>query len=115
MVAAAFTETAIFRGLSNSRVMHIRLTLTDIAAAYAVAPDGNGFVQLPGDQAYALQDVIVVVGGTDTTNQEIFANSMSTGIVVDNKSNLNTANNRQFQQAPIPFKAGTLLRFKQGA
>jgi len=115
MVAAPFTETAIFRGQSNGRVMHVRLTVSDVAAAYAVAPDGNSFVQLPGDQAYALQDIIVVTGGTDTTNQEVFANSMSTGIVVDNKSNLNTANSRQFQQAPVVFRAGTLLRLKQAA
>jgi hypothetical protein len=95
--------------------MHIRATVSDVAAAYAVAPDGNAFIQLPGDQDYYLKDVIVVTGGTDTSNQEVFANSMSTGIVIDNKSNLNTANNRQFQQAPIPFKAGSLLRLKQAA
>lgn len=115
MAAVPFTETLIFQGTSNGRVMHIRATVSDVAAAFAVAPDGNGFVQLPSDQNYALKDVIVVVGGTDTTNQEIFANSMSTGIVVDNKSNLNTANSRQFQQAPVVFKAGSLLRFKQAA
>lgn len=115
MVAAPFTETLIFQGLKNGRTMHVRATVSDVAAAYAVAPDGNGFIQLPGDQDYALRDIIVVTGGTDTTNQEIFANSMSTGIVVDNKSNLNSSNNRQFQQAPIPFKAGTLLRLKQAA
>lgn len=113
MVAAPFTETLIFRGKSNGRTLHLRCTLNDVAAAYAVAPDGNSFLQLPGDQDYALIDVIVVTGGTDTTNQEIFANSMSTGIVIDNKSNLNTANYRQFQQAPIGFKAGSLLRLKQ--
>lgn len=115
MAAVPFTETAIFRGLSNGKVMHVRLTVSDVAAAYAVAPDGNGFIQLPSDQPYALQDIIVVTGGTDTTNQEVFANSMSTGIIVDNKSNLNTANSRQFQQAPVAFKAGTLLRLKQNA
>lgn len=115
MAAAAFTETLIFRGRTNGRVMHIRVTLSDVAAAYAVAPDGNSFIQLPSDQNYALQDVIVVTGGTDTTNQEVYANSTSTGIVIDNKSNLNTANSRQFQQAPIVFTAGTLLRLKQAA
>lgn len=115
MAAVPFTETLIFKGQGNGRVMHIRATVSDVAAAYAVAPDGNGFVQLPSDQNYALVDVIVVTGGTDTTNQEIFANSMSTGIVIDNKSNLNTANSRQFQTAPVAFKAGSLLRFKQAA
>jgi len=115
MAAVPFTETAIFRGASNGRTMHLRLTLSDVASAFATAPDGNTFIQLPGDQDYWLQDIIVVTGGTDTTNQEIFANSMSTGVVVDNKSNLNTANSRQFQQAPIKFRAGALLRLKQSA
>lgn len=114
MVAAPFTETLIFQG-KNGRVMHIRVTLSDVAAAFAVAPDGNSFIQLPSDSDYYLKDVIVVTGGTDTTNQEVFANSMSTGIIIDNKSNLNTANSRQFQQAPIGFKAGSLLRLKQAA
>jgi len=115
MVAAPFNETLIFKGLSNGRTIHLRCTVSDVAAAFAVSPDGNAFIQLPGDQAYALSDIIVVTGGTDTSNQEIFANSMSTGIVIDNKSNLNTANYRQFQQAPVAFKAGTLLRLKQAA
>ncbi len=115
MVAAAFTETIIFRGSSNGRTMHIRLTISDVAAAFAIAPDGNSFIQLPSDQSYWMQDIIVVTGGTDTTNQEIFANSTSTGLVIDNKSNLNTANSRQFQQAPVQFKAGSLLRLKQAA
>ncbi len=115
MVAAAFNETLIFRGIKNGRTMHIRATVSDVAAAYAVAPDGNGFIQLPADQDYLLQDVIVVTGGTDTSNQELFVNSMSTGVVIDNKSNLNTANSRQFQQAPIPIRAGSLIRLKQAA
>lgn len=115
MAAAAFTETLIFQGMNDGRTMHIRCTVSDVAAEYAIAPDGNSFIQLPSDQGYLLRDIIVVTGGTDTTNQTIFANSMSTGIVVDNKSNLNTANSRQFQQAPIGFKAGSLLRFKQAA
>jgi hypothetical protein len=84
-----------------------------VAAAYAVASDGNGFIQLPGDQNYALIDAIVVTGGTDTLQQEIFANSLSAGVYLDNKSNLNTSNFRQFSTAPIVFKAGSLLRFKQ--
>lgn len=115
MAAVPFTETIIFQGSGNGRVMHVRCTVSDVAAAYAVAPDGNSFIQLPSDQDYWLKDIIVVTGGTDTTNQEVFANSMSTGIVVDNKSNLNTANSRQFQQAPVRFKAGSLLRLKQAA
>ena len=115
MVAAPFTETLIFKGVDNARGIQLRMTVSDVAAAYAVAPDGNSFVQLPGDQDYRLVDVIVVTGGTDTTNQEIFANSTSTGVILDNKSNLNTAVARQFQQSAMRFQKGSLLRFKQAA
>jgi len=115
MAAAAFTETAIFKGLSNGRTIHVRYTVSDVAAAFALAPDGNGFIVLPSDQAYAMVDMIVVTGGTDTTNQEVFVNGLSTGIVIDNKSNLNTANFRQFATAPVAFKPGALVRFTQRA
>lgn len=114
MAAVAFTETFIFRG-ANGRVIHARATVSDVAAAYAVFPDGNSFFMLPGDQVYQLIDVIVVTGGTDTAKQSMYANGLSTGIDIDNKSNLNTANNRQFQQAPVAFKPGTMLRFVQAA
>jgi hypothetical protein len=115
MVAAAFTETLIFKGTSNGKTVHMRMTVSDVAAAYAVAPDGQGLVQLPSDQNYALVDVIVVTGGTDTTNQEIYVNGLSSGLVLDNKSNLNTANFRQFATAPVVFAGGSVLRFKQAA
>jgi len=113
MVAAPFTQTMIFRG-QNGRTFHVAQTVSDVDGEYSVMPDGNGFLQLPGDQNYNLVDVIVITGGTDTTHQDVFANGLSTPIRINNKSNLNTANNRQFQSAPIPFKAGSLLRFKQG-
>ena len=113
MGAAAFTETIMFKGQKNGRPIHLGMTVSDVANEYAIAPDGNGFVQLPSDQNYLLSDIIVVTGGTDTNFQEIFANGTSTGVKCSNKSNLNTANFRQFATNPIGFNAGTLLRFKQ--
>ena len=115
MAAVPFNETAIFIGETNGKVIHLSLTVSDVVNEFAVAPDGNSFVQLPADQNYFLNDLIVVVGGTDTNFQEIFSNGQNTGLKISNKSNLNTSNNRQFQSAPIPFKAGSLLRFKQTA
>lgn len=115
MAAVPFTETAIFKGLKDGKIIHMRLTVSDVAAAYAVAPDGNGFIQLPGDQPYALIDVIVVTGGTDTTQQVVYVNGLEAGLSLDNKSNLNTSNFRQFATAPVSFKAGSLIRFKQAA
>lgn len=113
MVATPFTQTLIFKGLSNGKVVHLGMTVSDVAGEYAVSPDGEGSVTLPSDQNYALVDMIVVTGGTDTSFQNIFANSQDTGLKVSNKSNLNTSNFRQFATAPVSFKAGSKLRFKQ--
>ena len=115
MAAAAFIQTLILRGTQNGRVIHIPMTVSDVAAEFAIAPDGNGFVQLPSDQAYALVDVIVDTGGTDTKFQDIYANNLTTGLRITNKANLNTSNNRQFQGAPVSFRPGSLLRLKQSA
>lgn len=114
MAAVPFTETAIFKG-SNGRVLHYGLTVSDVANEYAVAPDGNGFIQLPSDQPYTLIDLIVVTGGTDTNFQGVFVNGMDSGLKISNKSNLNTSNFRQFITAPIGFKPGSLIRLKQTA
>lgn len=115
MVAAPFTETLILKGARDGRVIHYGLTVSDVAAEYAVAPDGNGFVQVPSDQNYILADIIVVTGGTDTNFQQLFINGLDSGLKISNKSNLNTANFRQFITAPITVKAGSLLRMKQSA
>lgn len=113
MVAAAFTETLIFKGTSNGRVIHVGMTVSDVVNEYAIAPDGNGFVQLPSDQNYTLADVIVVTGGTDTNFQEVYINSLDSGVKLSNKSNLNSSNFRQFLTAPITIKGGSLIRLKQ--
>jgi hypothetical protein len=115
MAAAAFTQTVVLKGMNDGRTIHLGMTVSDVVNEFAISPDGNGFIQLPSDQNYWLTDLIVVVGGTDTNFQEVFANGQNTGLKISNKSNLNTSNNRQFQTAPIPFKAGSLVRLKQVA
>jgi hypothetical protein len=115
MAAVAFVETLIFKGQSNGRVIHYPLTCTDVANAYAVSPDGDGYIQLASDQNYALIDAIVVVGGTDTNFQDIFVNGLPSELKISNKSNLNTSDFRQFATAPVVFKAGTKLKLKQTA
>lgn len=114
MAAVPFTQTLIFKG-ANGKVIHFPMTVSDVVGEYAVAPDGQGEVQLPSDQSYMLVDWIVVVGGTDTAAQEVFANGLNTGLKSDNKSNLNTSNFRQFATAPVGFKPGAKLRLKQTA
>lgn len=114
MVAAAFVETAIFKG-SNGKVIHYPLTVSDIAAAFAISPDGSDMIQLPSDQNYSLIDIIVVTGGTDTNFQDVFQNGLATPLRVSNKSNLNTSNFRQFATAPVTFASGSRLKLKQSA
>jgi len=115
MAAAAFVQTVILKGTANGRVIHIPMTVSDVVGEYAQSPDGNGFVQLPSDQNYLLADIIVDTGGTDTKFQDIYANGLTTGLRITNKANLNTSNFRQFQNAPVAFKSGSLLRLKQSA
>jgi len=114
MGAVAFTETLILRGLKDQRVIHVPLTVSDVNGEYAVGPDGNGFIQIPADQHYLFSDLIVETGGTDTRFQDVFLNSLATGLRITNKANLSTAGTvRQFQGAPIPIKSGSLMRLKQ--
>lgn len=115
MAAAAFVETAIFKGTRNGRIIHYPLTVSDVAAAYAISPDGADTLQMPSDQDYALIDMIVVTGGTDTNFQDLFVNGLATPLKISNKSNLNTSNFRQFATAPVVFGAGSRLKLKQSA
>lgn len=114
MVAAAFTQTLIFKG-ANGRVIHVSQTVDDVAGNYAISPDGSNFLALPSDQNYALIDMIVVTGGTDTNFQKLFINGLDSGIKISNKSNLNTSNFRQFATAPITVKAGSMIKLLESA
>lgn len=114
MAAAAFTETIIFKG-RNGASIQFPLTLTDVANAYALTPDGSDFIQLPSDQQYLLVDIIVVTGGTDTNNQNVFVNGTATPLKINNKSNLTTTIARQFQQSPVAFNPGAKIKLQQVA
>jgi len=115
MVAAPFTATLIFKGARTGEVVYQRATISDVAAAFWVFPDGNSFLQLDSTQNWLLTDVLVVTGGTDTTNADLYVNQKNTGIVIDNKSNLTTTQYRQFINNPLGFKAGALIRLIQRA
>lgn len=114
MVAAPFTGTLIFKG-ANGRILHVRCTMSDVAAAAWVFPDGSTSLQLPADTSWSLVDSIVVTGGTDTTQSALYVNQLNSGLVVDHKSNLNTSNFRQFITNPVGFKAGSVLKLIQAA
>lgn len=115
MVAAPFVQTLILRGTRDGKTVHLPMTVSDVAAAFALTPDGSDTIQLGADQNYSLIDAIVVTGGTDTNFQDIFVNGLASPLRISNKSNLNTSNFRQFATAPVTFGAGSRLKLKQAA
>lgn len=114
MAAAAFTGTLIFKG-ANNRTLHVRCTMSDVAAASWVFPDGSSVLQLPSDTNWSLVDAIIVTGGTDTNQSALWVNQLNSGLVVDHKSNLNTSQFRQFITNPVSFRGGSQLRLVQAA
>ncbi len=113
MAAVPYKSTLILKGVNNGKTVHMPLAHDDVNGNYATLPDGSTQLQLGSDQAYAVVDWIVVTGGTDTTTHDIFKNNLNASIQMVNKANLNTSNNRQFQDNPIAFESGSLLKFKQ--
>jgi hypothetical protein len=93
--------------------MHIRATISDVNAAYWIYPDGSSTLNLPADTTWSLVDVIVVTGGTDTSNSQLYVNQTNSGLVIDHKSNLNTVQYRQFITNPIGFKAASQIKLVQ--
>jgi len=114
MAAAAFTGTLIFKG-ANNRALHVRCTMSDVAAAAWVFPDGGTTLQLPTDTNWSLVDAIIVTGGTDTLQSALWVNQLNSGLVVDHKSNLNTSQFRQFITNPVTFRGGSQLKLIQAA
>lgn len=114
MAAAAFTGTMIFRG-ANGRTLQVRTTMNDVAAGAWTFPSGETTLTLPTDTNWSLVDIIVITGGTDTTNSSLFVNQLNSGLVVDHRSNLNTAQFRQFITNPVTFRGGSQLRLTQAA
>lgn len=114
MAAAAFTATMVFVG-DNRQQLFVRATISDVAAAYWIYPDGSNTLTLPANTNWSLADVVVVTGGTDTTNSALYVNQLNTGVVIDHKSNLNTVQNRIFQLHPLRFRAGSQIKLVQSA
>jgi len=114
MVAAPFVAVLKFQTASG-RPFSYRCTVSDVAAAFYIFPDGDSKVRLPSDEPSYLVDMILSLAGTDTTNADIFANGKTTGEQVQNAANLATNVSRQFMGAPIGFKPGAEVRFTQRA
>lgn len=113
MAAVPYTGILILKGVQTNKLIHMPMTFSDVTTEFATFSDGSDSLQLNSDQGYAITDLINSVGGTDTTQVEIFKNNLTSSIVVVPKANLNTSNNRQFQGNAVGFEAGSRLKFKQ--
>lgn len=114
MAAAAFVAVLKFQTASG-RPFQYRCTVSDVASAFYLFPDGDSKVRLPTDEPSYLVDAILSAAGTDTTYADIFANGKTTGEQIQNAANLNTNVSRQFMGAPIGFKPGAEIRLTQRA
>lgn len=115
MAAAAFTGTLILENMSTKQRKQVRVTFSDVAAAFGIFPSGENILTLPSDANYSIVDLILSAAGTDTTNMDLYVNQNTTGIVVNNASNVGTVYNRQFQMSPVDIRGGSTIRFTQRA
>lgn len=113
MAAAAFTIAMAVRNAKGQK-KSVRLTVSDVAAAFALWPSGESSVPLSSVDSW-VEDMIFSAAGTDTTQLDVIVNGIDTGMRVANGANLATGVNRQIQGAPIFVPAGALLRFIQRA
>ena len=114
MAAVAFTADAVFAlGSPNGQRKIVRLTFSDVAAAFGIWPSGANDVVVHGKYDSYLVDMNVVVGGTDTSTMEFFLNGISTGQKITNTSSLNSTGGRPFGLAPLRIPAGSMLRITQ--
>lgn len=111
MAAAAFKIAMTVRN-AKGQARSIPLTVSDVAAAFALFPSGSSEMTLSSTDAY-VTDMVYTAAGTDTSQLQVFINGVDTGIRVYNGANLGTVYNRQVQQSPIFVPAGALIRFTQ--
>lgn len=64
MAAAAFKASMTFQAPNGSRWSRY-CTVSDVAAAYYVFQDGNGFITMPADGVHTLVDVTLSAAGTE--------------------------------------------------
>jgi len=114
MAAAAF-KGVIKLATQSGQTIQYPVTVSDVAGAYAVFPDGNNDVVLPSNMGTLwIVDVILSAAGTDTSRMDIYVNGKSTGEQVLNTANLATGVNRQFLGSPVGgIAAGARMRLTQ--
>jgi len=110
MAAAAYTVSLMVATPRGNRV--IRLTASDVNAAYWIFPSADTALPLSDGQATII-DTIYSAAGTDTSQVAIFANGVDTGFRIVNAANVGTVVGRQMQTARVSFAPGTIVKFQQ--
>jgi len=113
MAAAAF-KIAMKVVNSAGQSKSIPLTVSDVAAAFALFPSGGSELPL-SSLPCVIADMVYTAAGTDTSQLKVYINGVDTGIRIYNATNLGTVYNRQVQSAPIAVPAGALVKFEQAA
>lgn len=115
MAAVPFSGILKLKGVRSGQSLQYPVTMSDVVGAFYIFPDGSDSLTLPSNDDWALVDVIISVGGTDTANGNIFMNGKTTGEVIQNLANLNNNDARQFFGAAIGLKSAGRLKIEQVA
>jgi len=111
MAAAAYTVSMAVDTSSGRRML--RLTASDVNAAFWLYPSGASELPLDPKGSAVIRDIIYSAAGTDTSQVAIFKNGVDTGIRLANEANLGTVINRQVAVSPIAFGLGDQVKFQQ--
>jgi DNA-binding transcriptional LysR family regulator len=111
MAAAAYTVSLAVDTSAGRRLL--RLTASDVAAAFWLYPSGASELPLDPKGSAVIRDIIYSAAGTDTTQVAVYKNGVDTGIRLSNAANLGTVINRQVQGSPIAFAPGDIVKFTQ--
>jgi hypothetical protein len=112
MAAAATYGTAFFRGRSTMQLYPIDIYISDVAGQKIRFDNGNGASAAADDfvtfnEPVILEDITILVGGTDTEKFRITADSKPLPHVIRYSVFLNTLNNRP--KLNIPFRSNTRI------
>lgn len=115
MAATPFTGIIVVQyrsGLKES----IPATMSDVADAEWVAPDGTDFFHLNASGGDArIVDIVLSTAGVDTRTSTIRVNGVLVPTIILHGANVGTVVNRQMQQTPLNLPAGAQLEFTQVA
>lgn len=111
MAAAPYTVALAVDTSAGRRIL--RLTASDVNAAYWTYPSGDTALPLDGKGTAVIRDVIYSAAGTDTSQVAVFKNGVDTGIRFLNSANLGSVISRQIQGSPIAFAPGDVVKFQQ--